>query len=96
MKAVTNTKTCGVINFIKEIVSNFGVPIRIVCDRGYAFTSKAYETFCKEYDIKRMLNATETPRANGQVERFNRSTLNCLMTSIKDAKNWDLEVNSVK
>ena len=96
LKATVNTKVAGVLTFLNEIFGTFGVPVRLICDRGSAFTSKAFEAFCKDKNIKRILNATATPRANGQCERFNRSILNSLMTSIKDERDWDRKVDTVK
>ena len=96
MKAVSNTKTAPVINFLNGIVEMFGVPRRIVCDRGTAFTSKIFTEYCTKYNIKRVLCATSTPRANGQVERMNRSILSALMASTDDERRWDEEVSRVK
>ncbi|XP_049315779.1 uncharacterized protein LOC125779181 [Bactrocera dorsalis] len=45
------------------------MPERIISDRGTAFTSKAFQKFCNENNVKHILNAVRTPRANGHAER---------------------------
>ena len=95
LKAVKTTKSILVENFLKEIFSTFGVPHRIVCDRGSNFTSESFTKFCETNKIKRVLNATASPRANGQCERYNRTILNSLTTSIVDERHWDKDLGDI-
>ena len=72
IKPVKTTKTLPVINMINELTCYFGLPTRIVTDRGTAFTSKTFIEYCKSNAIQHILNAVRTPRANGQIERANQ------------------------
>ncbi|KAK2578126.1 hypothetical protein KPH14_000866 [Odynerus spinipes] len=98
LEAVRSTKTKYVIKALLTIFAIFGVPTRIITDRGSAFTSHSFEAFCKEYGIKHVLNAVATPRANGQCERVNRTLLDALATTCagesEDA--WDESVKKVQ
>lgn len=96
MKAVRDTTTKPVINFLKEIFDNFGVARRIISDRGSCFTSKQFADFGRQYNIKLVLNATASPRANGQVERFNRTILSALGASMNEEERWDELVAQVR
>jgi hypothetical protein len=96
LKAVTNTKTGPVINFLDNVIEMFEVPRRFICDRGTAFTSKSFTSYCLKLGIKRVLCATSTTRANGQVERMNRSILSAVMASTDDENRWDEVINGVK
>ncbi|KAJ0169305.1 hypothetical protein K1T71_015189 [Dendrolimus kikuchii] len=89
--AVKNTKSLTSIRVLKEHISYFGVPTRLITDKGTSFTSKAFKEFTVQYGIKHITNAVATPRANGQVERFNRTILDALSTCThnKDDKSWD-------
>ena len=78
-----------VIDHLKEVFGTFGVPRRIVSDRGLAFTSKQFKQFMCDKGIIHVLTAIATPRANGQVERMNRTILDGLSTSIVDENRWD-------
>lgn len=96
LKAVANTKTQPVLRYLEEIIELFGVPRRIICDRGTAFTSKSFTSFCQDLNIKRVLCATATPRANGQVERMNRTILSAITASTEDETRWDDTISKVK
>lgn len=98
LEAVRNTKTKYVIRALLTVFAIFGVPTRIITDRGTAFTSSAFETFCKEYGIKHVLNAVATPRANGQCERVNRTVLDALATTSAGSAEdtWDEHVKRVQ
>lgn len=66
----------------------FGVPKRIISDQGKAFKSKNFSNFCIEFKIKHILNTVASPRSNGQVERYNRTLLVAINTSIDDECDW--------
>jgi hypothetical protein len=96
LKAVRNTKVGPVLYFLSEIFNLFGVAHRIVCDRGSSFTSKRFRDYCQGMNIKINFNATATPRANGQAERYNRTILSALSTSTDDERKWDTNVPNVQ
>lgn len=95
MKPVRNAKIGPVINFMTEIFNIFGSSRRIICDRGSCFTSKEFTKFCDDLNIKRILNATATPRANGQVERYNRTILSSIATMTENELKWDCCISSI-
>ncbi|CAH2216556.1 jg25094 [Pararge aegeria aegeria] len=80
VRAVKDLKTKTTVNVLEKIFYDFGVPARLVSDRGTTFTSTAFQTFCNVLGIKHILNAVSCPRANGQAERFNQTILNSLST----------------
>jgi IS30 family transposase len=96
LKAVRNIKVGPVLQFIDEIFNMFGVTRRIICDRGNNFTSKRFGEYYKTMGIKVNYNATATPRANGQEERYNRTILNAISASTDDERNWDEAVQHVQ
>jgi len=53
----------------------FGNPRRLISDRGSAFTSNDFQEYCKAEGIQHVLTTTGMPRANGQVERVNRTLI---------------------
>lgn len=91
IRAVKDLKTKSTIKALEKIFYDFGVPSRIVSDRGTSFTSKAFKTFCDAHGIKHVLNAVACPRANGQAERFNQTILNSLSSqnSFGHERDWD-------
>lgn len=91
LSAVKSTKSSESIKVIKQHISYFGTPTRLISDQGSGFTSKKFKKFIESAGIKHILNAVATPRANGQVERCNRTILASLgaMTHGKDPRTWD-------
>ncbi|WP_253302469.1 reverse transcriptase domain-containing protein [Wolbachia endosymbiont of Psylliodes chrysocephala] len=96
LKPVPNTKTEPVIKFLSEIFDNFGVPRRIISDRGTCYTSSKYLEYCKSLGVKTVHNATATPRANGQAERYNRTILAAITASTDDEEKWDQIVPKIR
>lgn len=95
---VRNTQTSATIRVIRDHMSYFGTPSRLITDRGSCFTSRAFNEFIKSTGIKHILNAVATPRANGQVERFNRTILDALSTKThgQDDRTWDEQVPEIQ
>ena len=72
----------------------FGNPRRIISDRGSAFTSNDFREYCKIEGVQHVLTTTGMPRANGQVERVNR-TLILLLTKLSAPRpeEWHKYIN---
>lgn len=89
--AVRSTKTKESIKAFKTLFSYFGSPSRLITDRGTSFTSKQFKAYMHSIGVKHILNSVATPRANGQVERYNRTILASLgsMVHEKNNKTWD-------
>lgn len=79
------------IRVLKKIFSLFGYPGRVVSDHGKAFTSRYFKRFSAQKQFRHTLNAIACPRANGQVERTNRTILDALRTTegSETTNNWD-------
>lgn len=91
-------KTVGsqeVIDHLSDLFSLFGTPKRIISDRGKAFTSTKFKSFATKYQVKHILNAVASPRSNGQVERYNRTILDGLNTSIDNENEWQKSLPNV-
>lgn len=96
LRAVKSTKTKYVLEFLKDIFSTYGAPQMIISDQGSSFTAKKFAMFCQQNAIRHIKNAVATPRANGQVERLNRSILNVLLTTTLEEELWDENVKKVQ
>ncbi|CAK1554040.1 unnamed protein product [Leptosia nina] len=85
------------IRVLKKVFSLFGYPDRIVSDHGKAFTSRYFKKFVTEKQVKHTLTTIACPRANGQVERTNRTILNALRATdpSEAANNWSNSICDV-
>lgn len=67
----------------------FGNPVRIISDRGAAFTSAMFQEYCEREGIQHLLTTTGVPRGNGQVERVHGIIVPALAKlSIENPENW--------
>lgn len=97
LEAVVSANAKGAITTLEKICAIFGYPVRVVSDRGTAFTCKMFEDYCSKHGIKHVLNAVASPRANGQVERLNRTILSSLTAHMGDQqKGWDAYLSKVQ
>ena len=96
IKAVPSTATEHVVKILADISANFGMPERIISDRGTCFTSKQFQRYCNDNVIKNTLIAVRTPRANGQVERMKRTILSMLLPSTDQTRKWDEELRTIQ
>jgi len=84
----TNTKetVCCLLQFFQS----YNKPKVIISDRGTAFTSRDFEDFLKEQDIRHIKIAVGSPQANGQAERFNRIIAPCIakLANNKENRQW--------
>lgn len=98
LRAVRNTKSKTSISVLRDAFGIFGAPKLLISDRGTSFTSSEFAEFTREQEIKHIKNAVAMPRANGQIERYNRSILASLiaLTHGEDDKDWDTHINTVQ
>lgn len=87
--AAKDTSADGAIVGLIVLVQMFGLPNRIVTDRGTCFTARKFEEYCEENGILHTLNSTRRPQANGQVERTNSVVLSMLLTQVTSEDEWD-------
>lgn len=82
------------VRMLRDVFSMFGFPSTIVSDRGLAFCSRYFKDFAVEKKFKQVLNSVSTPRANGQVERVNRTILDGLKVSSEQGT-WDVKLPDI-
>ena len=80
-RATRSLRSSEAVEKLREIFGEFGYPRRLISDRGLAFTSKAFAEFLVGRGVKHVHNAVATPRANGQVERQNRTIIEAIGAS---------------
>lgn len=85
------TKTANsaeVIERLRKQSVTFGNLWRIISDRGVAFISRESAEYCQQENSHHSLITTGVPRANGQVQRVNR-TLIPLLIKMSNPKKED-------
>ena len=94
------TKSTGVQEVLDRLEKQkniFGSPSRIISDQGRAFTSEEFQKYCRDNGIKHHAVTTGLPRANGQVERLNRTIISVLTKlSTNDPSKWYQHVDRLQ
>ncbi|XP_011859156.1 PREDICTED: uncharacterized protein K02A2.6-like [Vollenhovia emeryi] len=84
------------VKCLREYFRAYSKPKRLISDRGTCFTSDAFKEFLKSREIEHTLVAVSTPRANGQVERFNRIITPMLAKLSESPSKWDHVLDKVE
>ncbi|XP_063994848.1 uncharacterized protein LOC135172624 [Diachasmimorpha longicaudata] len=84
--AVKSTGSKETIDCLKDYFRNYSRPLAVVSDRGSSFTSAEFKDFVEENNIRHILIATGSPKANGQVERVNRVLEAIIATNFDNTK----------
>jgi transposase InsO family protein len=76
--------------YMSQIICLYGVPKKIVSDRGSQFTSKFWEKLHESMDTKLNFSSAHHPQTNGQTERTNQILEDMLSAcSLKYGKSWE-------
>ena len=77
---VVNINKQSAVKFMKSLICRFGVPNRVITDKGSQFTSNAFQGYCEDVGIKVCYASVAHPQSNGQAERANAEILRGLKT----------------
>lgn len=84
--AVRSCNTESVLKCLTTFVQVYGIPKKIISDRGTAFTSQQFEKYCGMKGIRHTLILVRHPQANGQVERVNATLVPVLQANMKNER----------
>ena len=73
--------------------ARYGVPAGLRNDNGSNLVSEEMEKYLEEMGIVHHRNTPFWPRANGEIERQNRSLLKAMRVFQAEGKDWRLELN---
>ena len=93
--AVKTTTSRDTIKCLKEYFNAYSKPKILISDRGTGFTSKEFENFLNENNVKHIKIATASPQANGQVERYNR-ILTPMLGKLFNGKEWHKSLGEIE
>jgi transposase InsO family protein len=76
--------------FVTKIVTQVGVPKKLLTDRGANFTSTLIKETCKLIKIQKFQTSSYYPQAIGVCERMHKLLMDMSSHFLrKDVKNWD-------
>ena len=90
---IKSTSSEAIIKCLDRQFSRYGVPSTLRSDNGPNLVSAEMEEYLDEMGIKHRLTTPLWPRANGEVERQNRSLLKAMRVAHAEGRDWRLELN---
>ena len=93
VEEVKSKTVSAIIPVLHKILSTFGIPVNLKSDNGPPFTSSEFEKMCVHFGIKHQLITPYWPRANGEVERFNRNINKVMRNAAAENTSWKKELN---
>ena len=92
MYVVRNTSSSTTIKCLKKHFTCHGIPETLRTDNGSNLVSHEIEEFLDELGIKHKKTIPLWPRANGEVERQNKSLLKAIRMAHTEGKPWQQEL----
>ena len=80
-KFLHNPTTRKVIEFLKQYITQYGVPKKIRTVPGTVFVSEAFTQFCEKFGINHIICPIRDHRGNGKIERLIRTINDRLRTN---------------
>ena len=75
---------------VNDVIARWGTPLSIHTDQGGTFESKVFKELCHKLEIRKTRTSARNPRANGQVERFNRTLMQMVRAYLTgEQDDWD-------
>ena len=96
-KAIKDFTAFTTAKFIfEEIICKYGMPSEILTDQGSNFEAELTKNLCLFLNVKKMRTTSYHAKANGEVERFNK-TLKTMLASYVSShhRDWDLYLQQV-
>ena len=93
VEEVSTKSALSIIPVLHRIWSMFGIPKNLKSDNGPSFTSKEFNIMCEHFGIRHQLTTPYWPRANGEVERFNKNLNKVMKNAAATNTSWRKELN---
>ena len=90
---IRSTTSKTIIHCLDAQFARHGLPRGLRTDNGSNLVSKEVEEYLNEMGIEHHYTTPMWPRANGEVERQNRSLLKSVRAAHAEGKNWREELN---
>ena len=84
MRKLTNMSSSTIINHLKGIFDEHGIPERLISDNGPQYSFEEFRVFSARYGFDHVTNSPLYPRSNGFIERTTVQTVKRLFTKAKE------------
>ena len=89
-----SVKAEKIINSLEAMFTRYGVPYDIITDNGPQFVDQGFNRFLKCYGVEHKTSPPLWLRANGEVERQNRTLLRAMTIAQAEGRDWKEELKT--
>ena len=76
-----------------DFISLFGIPEKLLSDRGSSFTSDLFKNLCTRFGVSKLFTVSMHPQCNGLSEQINKNIKKSLSIFAQNTAQWDNYVN---
>ncbi|GKB77203.1 reverse transcriptase domain-containing protein [Tanacetum coccineum] len=93
-QAFSTSNARNVLNFLRRLFTQFGIPKALISDRGTYFCNDQMEKAMKRYGVVHRFSKAYHPQTNGQVKNMNRIIKRILKKTIgNNKKDWSYKLD---
>ena len=96
LRKLSSTTSRVLIQEMKAVFAELGVPSVIVSDGGPQYTATEFQDFKKHWQIKHRLSSPRNPQSNGMAEHFVQTMKASLIKTIEEGEDVDLALLTYK
>ena len=96
LRRLTSTMAKVLIQELKAIFTEMGVPNTIVSDGGPQYTSAEFRDFMKDWQIEHKVSSPRDPQSNGMAERCVQTMKASLLKTIEEGEDVNLALLTYK
>ncbi len=85
-----------VINHLKGIFQENGIPERVISDNGPQYSSEEFREFARKWEFDHITSSPGFPQSNGMIERAIQTVKNCLKDAKESAADPDLALLNLR
>ena len=93
---LSSTTSKVLVQEMKTVFTELGVPNIIVSDRGPQHTSAEFKDFTKQWQIEHRVSSPRNPQSNGMAERCVQTMKSSLIKTMEEGENVDLALLTYK
>ena len=91
-----STTSRVLVQEIKAVLAELGVPNVIVSDGGPQYTSAEFKDFTKQWQVEHRVSSPRNPQSNGMAERCVQTMKASLLKTMKEGEDVDLALLTYK
>lgn len=96
VKSLSVTSSKAVIQCIREVFADFGIPEVIVSDNGPQFSCREFAAFCSTQRIEHITSSPLHPSGNGQVERAIGTVKEMMKKALQEGREWHTGLMAIR